>query len=36
MKDYFAVDPGLTEMNEVCETVANKVIVDRELEQSTV
>ena len=36
MKDYFAVDPGLTEMNEVCETVVNKVAVDRELEQSTV
>lgn len=36
MKDYFAVSPGMEEMNEVCDTVVNKVAVDRELEQSTV
>ena len=36
MKDYFAVSPGVDEMDQVCETVVNKVTVDRELEQSTV
>lgn len=34
MKEYFAVSPGLEEMNQVCDTINNKIAVDRELEQS--
>lgn len=35
MKDYFATTSGMREMQDVCGTLRAKVIVDKELEQST-